>query len=760
MAGPGNGSPQWFLSYSSNDRDVIRGIDRFLGTRGIQTFFDRKSLTPGLSWYDEIETALQRAAGVLVFLGPTGLGGVQKRELQLALARQTQTERTGGRFRVIPVLLPRCDREALPGFAALNTWVELANPAEPQELADTLAVVEGPEEPPARSPLCPFRALRAFREEDASLYFGRERDGERLLALVRTHPFVAVVGPSGSGKSSVVQAGLLPRLRLERAPRHTWDAIVFNPGKRPFYNAASSLSRLWLGDNADVPTLVGEAEKIERQILAGETRLVSYVHEAVRHLDHADRLLIVIDQFEELFTQMPDAELRKRFLDAFLGCVREEPCQVVITLRADYYGRAIEMSRDLSTLLEDAQLNLGPMSRDDLRQVIVGPSARAGITFKDDLVDSILGDVERQPGSLPLLEFALTELWNRVPRSQFTYDDYKSVGRASGAISKRADEVLTQLSDLQRQKAQALLTRLVRVSGTEEDGAHARQSLRLDEVDADGRSILEKFAAARLVVFGEGTVEVAHEALIRNWDTLKQWIDADIQFLLWRQRLAVFVAEWERTGNDASALLSGALLEDAQKWQRSRGRSFSARERRFLDAGIRRRAGARFWRLAAAALVLMAAAAVGGYRFWIATDGYQVREVLRETPFSDAYNSTPSAEDRYMETLQGWIGTLARTGRIDQARAELERAGPPIDSCLDATLAAETRALRGSVPPDDVLREVSDWTRNLPFSHTAIQCLGLFPLSASEKRMAIEAVTHEVPMSPNPAYRWVESYPP
>ena len=217
---------------------------------GITTFFDRRNLTAGAPWFDELERALSAAPGALVIIGPSGLGRIQKRELQLALIRQAELEgTTQPRFRVVPVLLPPYAIDQIPGFAALNTWVEIGNPATPSELVAAIqSVPAGAGAPTPRTAACPFRALNSFREEDAPLYFGRTALSAALSSLVAAKPFVAVVGPSGSGKSSLVQAGLLPMLRAQRPPATIWEAIAFNPGKRPFYNVASALATLWAPD--------------------------------------------------------------------------------------------------------------------------------------------------------------------------------------------------------------------------------------------------------------------------------------------------------------------------------------------------------------------------------------------------------------------------------------------------------------------------------------------------------------------------------
>ena len=237
-----------FLSYNSRDRVAVQQVRTLLGARGVSVFYDRESLGLGLNWFEPLERALRQVHGVVVFLGPNGLGRWQRREMALALDRQT-TEAT---FPVIPVLLSESQVEDYSGFLLQNTYADLRGKLDDPETLNAIErAVRGTAAagelapPPGTAAICPYRGLNAFREEDAALFFGRDRvldePEQGLLHKVLTCPLVAVVGASGSGKSSVVRAGLLPRLRREPPSRGTWDVVWFRPGKYPFLNLAMAL---------------------------------------------------------------------------------------------------------------------------------------------------------------------------------------------------------------------------------------------------------------------------------------------------------------------------------------------------------------------------------------------------------------------------------------------------------------------------------------------------------------------------------------
>jgi hypothetical protein len=260
----------------------------------------------------------------------------------------------------------------------------------------------------------------------------------------------------------------------------------------------------------------------------------------------------------------------------------------VLTLRADFYGQAIGLSRSLSDSIQKGLVNLGPMTRDELRQAIEEPARRVGLSFEPGLVARLLDDVKGQPGNLPLLEFALKELWQRRQGGTITNEQYDAIGTLEGAISKRADAQLERVPPAERDAVLRAFTRLVRVSAANEEGTDTRQRVRLKDLDAAVHSVVKSFVKERLLVMSrdeetsEKTVEVAHEALFRRWDRLREALNEEREFLLWRQRLGLMMSLWEENTKDEGALLRGGVLEEAQQWLRKRREDLSESEITFI----------------------------------------------------------------------------------------------------------------------------------------------------------------------------------
>jgi formylglycine-generating enzyme required for sulfatase activity len=599
-----------FLSYNSLDLAAVKQVRTLLGEREVSVFYDRESLGLGLDWFEPLERALRQVHGVVVFLGPNGLGRWQRREMTLALDRQTK-EPT---FPVIPILLPGGEANNYSGFLLQNTYADLRGRLDDPDTLDAIErAVRGtaqagePTPPPATVAICPYRGLNAFREEDAPLFFGRDRlvdePEQGLLHKVLTCPLVAVVGASGSGKSSVVRAGLLPRLRLEPPSRGTWDVVTFLPGKYPFLNLAITLEAVRNPEASDAARET-DAAALGKGWATGDVPLdwsLGRAREALR----VDRLLVVVDQFEELVTLTPKDD-RQPFLARLLAATgAESKITVLLTVRADYYGLAIGLDPELSDGVQRGLVNVPAMRRDELLQAVTGPARRVGLEFEPGLVNRLLDDVGDEPGNLPLLEFALTELWERREGRRLTNAAYEAIGRVAGAIGRRADAVFNGLTDEQKAAAKRLFGRLVRVTEVDEEGRDTRQRVRLGDLNEAFRSAVEPFVAGRLLVTARDpgpsvaepnpdeapaaaapddptTVEVAHEALIRRWEKLRDWVKEDRAFLLWRQRLGFYIAEWRRSGRDAGTLLRGALLREARRFARFRRDDLNESEREFL----------------------------------------------------------------------------------------------------------------------------------------------------------------------------------
>lgn len=576
-----------FLSYSRADTEAVLALRKILEGRGLHTFFDRDQLLAGLPWPEALETGLASTRSVAVFIGPGGLGLWQKREMAFALDRQVAEEKTGRPFPVIPVLLPGAD--TTPGFLFLNTWVDFRHDlADPDGIEAIERVVRGgtqEDRPQLSGSLCPYRGLRPFDEESAAFFFGREAFSGRILDTLLQRNLVAVLGPSGVGKSSIVQAGVLPLLRRRRPPDDTWDAVGFVPGNNPFQHLAAALMPL-LQPEAVVTQALAETARLGEFLGQETTSLQATVGRILAQSAGTDRLLLVADQFEELFT-MTRSEERRRFLEALLHALQHSRLHVVLTMRSTFYESLIGAHRGLSDLLEHATVNLGPMTRDEHHRAVVEPARRLGLGFEPGLTKRILDDVAEEPGNLPLLEFALTELWARREQRMLTHAAYEQIGGVSGAIVQRAETVFQGFTAARQILAKRVLTRLVWVGG--EHGQEARRRVALADLDDDARDVARILADARLLVVGqclqgEHTVEVAHEALIRRWARLCGWLDEDREFLLWRRRLYAALEAWE-ANREESTLLHGTPLREAENWLARREPDLSAGECEFIRAG-------------------------------------------------------------------------------------------------------------------------------------------------------------------------------
>ncbi len=454
-------------------------------------------------------------------------------------------------------------------------------------------------------PFCPYRGLFAFREADAPFYFGREAFIVQLLEIVRRQPMVAVLGPSGSGKSSVVFAGLLPRLRQDEgvtggsspsmlhAKRSSFVIASFRPGSHPFQAMAAALLPL-LQPKLSAANYPAEANKLSEALHQGRTRL-SAVMARIRQPDQADsRVLLVIDQFEEIFTLCTDLVERRRFIDELLDVVEAErrsgttpAFTLLLTMRADFLGQALA-HRSLADALQEADVKLGPMTRQELDRAIENPAGRQGVLFETGLAARILDDVGEEPGKLPLLEFALTLLWERQIGGLLTHQAYEEIGRVEGALAHYADEVFTALNPAKQEQARHLFLQLVRPGQRTED---TRRIATRAEVGEANWMLAQGLASARLVVTGRNTagqetVEVAHEALIRGWARLRDWLNADRAFRTWQERLRVALQQWEDSRRDEGALLHGALLAEAESWLAERSRDLSQAEHTFMQASL------------------------------------------------------------------------------------------------------------------------------------------------------------------------------
>ena len=433
-------------------------------------------------------------------------------------------------------------------------------------------------------PPCPYRGLFAFRESDAHLFFGREQFTADLVTAVKRKPLVAVVGSSGSGKSSVVFAGLIPRLRLDTLV--LWQIVAFRPGNNPIDALAAAIAPLLHPQEDEFARRLVELE-LAAALKQDESALYKIIEKLVQQ-NPGTRLVLIADQFEELYTQTEESE-RQPFLNGLLNAVRLAPSfTLVTTLRADFYGSALSY-RPLSDALQGAVLNLGPMSREELHSAIEKPAAQMQVELEDGLTNKLINAVDGQPGRLPLLEFAMTQLWSKHQSGWLTHQAYEEISGVESAVGTHAEAVYTQLNEADRGRAQQVFMQLVRLG---EEAEATRRLATRDEVKPENWDLVTRLASSRLVVTNrnestnEETVEIVHEALIKSWGRLEYWMQIDGDFRRWQEQLRMAIRQWESSGKDEGALLRGKPLVDAEYWQEKRLEELSIFERSFIKLSL------------------------------------------------------------------------------------------------------------------------------------------------------------------------------
>jgi DNA-binding SARP family transcriptional activator/class 3 adenylate cyclase/WD40 repeat protein len=403
--------------------------------------------------------------------------------------------------------------------------------------------------PVATASTCPFRGLMRFDTEDAPWFFGRERTVAEIVAHLVTRPVIAVFGASGSGKSSLVRAGLIPALAEGVLPgSESWRVVIGTPGAMP---------------DAELRRLLAEAD-----------------HEAA-----ADRLVIVVDQLEELFTLCTDPDEREAFART-LDAAMWSGAALVVVVRADQMAGITEVPT-LARLLGGNDLLVGPIRERELRDAIVRPAERAGLQLEDGLVEEILADAQGSSGVLPLVQTALLETWVRRSGNVLTLGGYHASGGVHGAIARLADTTFDSFSDSQRDAARRILLRLANAS---DDGTLdlrrrvPRRDLAAHD-DADAWVAFEQMVQQRLLTSDDDTVEIAHEALLREWPRLRAWLEEDVEGRRLQQRLTIAARSWEDSNRDPSELYRGTRLDAVLDWRAAgHAADLNDAERDFVDA--------------------------------------------------------------------------------------------------------------------------------------------------------------------------------
>jgi energy-coupling factor transporter ATP-binding protein EcfA2 len=342
----------------------------------------------------------------------------------------------------------------------------------------------------------PYRGLSPFLEEHFALFFGRAAEIKELLGYVNKGGLVAVIGQSGSGKSSLVQAGLLPRVRRGNLPgSEHWEIIILRPGDDPFEAVFHSFA----------PLLREAGHAVDNsfaRVLAEETdAFAGMVNQVLKDQPAGARVLLILDQFEELFTLAPEDQ-QQPFLMSLLAAVEKSPLTAVITLRSDFHNECQQYDLFYAAMNRQT-VNITQMSRANLKESVIRPAELMGVTFEAGLADRIMDDVGTEPGSLPLLQFALTRLWEGSDKVRLTHQVYADIGGVQAAVAQRAETIYEKLTDEKKEIARRIFTQLVQLNEGDRNTRRQRTYAELGEPADEVRDIVKLLSDARLLVVRE-----------------------------------------------------------------------------------------------------------------------------------------------------------------------------------------------------------------------------------------------------------------
>jgi hypothetical protein len=581
-----------FISHSSRDNESAARIKAWLSEQGFETpFLDydkHAGIPPGADWEKTLYREIERSEAIIIIQTPNWL------DSKWCFAEFTQARALGKS--IFPIIeTPTGDTLISPDIQALDLRKDREGGLEQlsRQLTQIALDAQGGFTWDASRP--PYPGLLAFQEEDAAIYFGRDDDIRRLIERLNARraqggtKLIALLGASGSGKSSLLRAGVIPRLK--RAGRNWVVLPPMRPQARPVDELARSLAVAWGGDTdwrKLREELNGNNVALTLGDIANDLRMKAAANEA--------QILLSIDQAEELFGAA-DPDQAQRFFEILNAALSsDQPFIAVMALRSDFLG-LLQSAERLTARFEEFSLAPMPLAR--IAQIIEGPARVAGLGIDEALVHQAARDAETED-ALPLLAFALRELYDRASDDNYlSLAEYNALGDAKeeltpleNAVRKAADDVLAEARPGDEELTalrEAFVPAMVRVN---EQGEYVRRPARWDELPSKSHSLLERLAKARLLIVSQDgddrMVEVAHEALLRKWPRLRSWLDDAREFLAGKQQLERDLHDWERApeADKTGALLTGLKLNRARGWLSERPHQLTAEERALVQASI------------------------------------------------------------------------------------------------------------------------------------------------------------------------------
>ncbi len=590
-----------FISYSRRNKAFAERLARDLDDAGLEVWIDFRQISGGELWQNEIFRGIERSEFVIFCMSPASIASEWCNREIMAAREQNKL--------IIPIMIVDAYDDLKHSenlswildvhFISFVAGYEQAYSQLLDSLPGSRPVGVYDEFDPTQAQN-PFKGLEAFQQTDAHFFFGRERMIQRSLKRMQETRFLAFVGASGSGKSSLVRAGILPALRSGKIPSsETWRTALFTPGANPLEALVTRIMPYLQEDNTRT------MERVIQNIQDPEI-VNQYVDNILGDAPDESRLLIIIDQFEEIFTRASASEAQA-FVNTLVRIATSPNTrlQFIVTMRADFFG-SLSGYPSLAQLFEQQNMIIvTEMTAANIRRAIEGPVSAVGLKYEDGLVDRILDDVRSQPGSLPLLQYALRQLFDKRQGATLTHEAYDEVGGVRRALAQHAEEIYSELSQVQQETTRRLLLRLVEVgdSGEATRRRVPRSELKFDDIDtqevdevinmltAAGSRLL---IASREITTEEASqstpitwLEVSHEALIREWDRFKTWVSSRLEDLQYSTELRKLSHDWEVSGRDPAYLLVGKRLTRAEVWI-EKGDS-SDLQRDYIDASLQKR---------------------------------------------------------------------------------------------------------------------------------------------------------------------------
>ncbi|HWN68691.1 MAG TPA: serine/threonine-protein kinase [Haliangium sp.] len=457
----------------------------------------------------------------------------------------------------------------------------------------------------------PYPGLNAFQELDADRFFGRTREVAAAVNRLRDQPLLTVVGPSGVGKSSFVRAGVVPALKQSG---EAWTSLVIRPGRQPMAALAHAVTPMVTQSSTTVAGDLSEQQAVLERLRQEPGYLGAALRSRARRRDQ--RMLLFVDQFEELYTLVADPEERLAFT-ACLASMADDattPLRVVLSIRSDFIDR-LAQDPSFTADLAHSMFFLAPPGRESLREALVEPAEMAGYQFESPtMVEHMLDHLEHTHGALPLLQFAASKLWDLrdTGRKFLTANSYHAIGGITGALASHADAVVAGLPQPAQALTRALFLRLVTPERT-------RAMVSMDELDelardpGEVRRLVDHLVHARLLVVqsgevgGSATVEIVHESLIQSWPLLRRWLDENQDDAAFLEQLRTAARQWQARGRPAGLLWRGEAMEEALRWRRRYRGELPGLQQAYLDAvfGLEARAARRRRYLVAGAMLFL-----------------------------------------------------------------------------------------------------------------------------------------------------------